>query len=40
MVEIPEPSGLPFLGHIGSIDQDFPLGSMVGLADELGACPG
>ncbi|PLN85682.1 putative cytochrome P450 [Aspergillus taichungensis] len=36
MVEIPEPSGLPFLGNIGSIDQDFPLGSFVSLADELG----
>ncbi|KAL4787174.1 cytochrome P450 [Aspergillus varians] len=36
MAEIPEPSGLPLLGNIGTIDQEFPLGSMVGLADELG----
>ncbi|KAL4939088.1 hypothetical protein BDV06DRAFT_231292 [Aspergillus oleicola] len=36
MDEIPEPSGLPLLGNIGAIDQEFPLGSMVGLADELG----
>ncbi|KAL4914001.1 cytochrome P450 [Aspergillus aurantiobrunneus] len=36
MTEIPEPAGLPFVGNIGTIDQEFPLGSMVGLADELG----
>ncbi|RDH27527.1 cytochrome P450 [Aspergillus welwitschiae] len=36
MVEIPEPSGLPFLGNIGTIDSKFPLGSLIGLADELG----
>ncbi|PLB37486.1 bifunctional cytochrome P450/NADPH--P450 reductase [Aspergillus candidus] len=36
MAEIPEPSGLPFFGNIGSIDQEFPLGSMVALADGLG----
>ncbi|KAL4873964.1 hypothetical protein BDV12DRAFT_205389 [Aspergillus spectabilis] len=36
MAKIPEPSGLPFLGNIGTIDQEFPLGSMVGLADEHG----
>ncbi|KAL4951002.1 cytochrome P450 [Aspergillus filifer] len=34
--DIPEPKGLPLLGNIGAIDQEFPLGSMVGLADELG----
>ncbi|RDW89799.1 bifunctional cytochrome P450/NADPH--P450 reductase [Aspergillus mulundensis] len=35
-VEIPEPSGLPFLGNIGTIDQEFPLGSMVSLAEQHG----
>jgi cytochrome P450/NADPH-cytochrome P450 reductase len=38
-VEIPEPRGLPFIGHIGSLDPDFPLGSMISLADQLGECP-
>ncbi|KAL4884295.1 cytochrome P450 [Aspergillus karnatakaensis] len=33
---IPEPSGLPFLGNIGTIDQEFPLGSMVSLANTHG----
>jgi cytochrome P450/NADPH-cytochrome P450 reductase len=37
-VEIPEPRGLPFIGHIGSLDPDFPLGSMISLADQLGEC--
>ncbi|KAL2869660.1 bifunctional cytochrome P450/NADPH--P450 reductase [Aspergillus lucknowensis] len=36
MTDIPEPSGLPFVGNIGTIDKEFPLGSMVALADELG----
>ncbi|KAL2813045.1 cytochrome P450 [Aspergillus cavernicola] len=36
MAEIPEPSGLPVLGNIGTIDQEFPLGSMVDLADKFG----
>ncbi|KAH6884403.1 cytochrome P450 [Thelonectria olida] len=35
-VEIPEPRGLPFIGHVGTLDPDFPLGSMISLADELG----
>ncbi|KAL4974704.1 cytochrome P450 [Aspergillus desertorum] len=36
MAEIPEPKGLPLLGNIGTIDQEFPLGSMVALAEEHG----
>jgi cytochrome P450/NADPH-cytochrome P450 reductase len=36
VVEIPEPSGLPFLGHITAINKDFPLGSMTSLADQYG----
>ncbi|KAJ4298046.1 hypothetical protein N0V90_005945 [Kalmusia sp. IMI 367209] len=36
IVEIPEPQGLPLLGHITSIDPDFPLGSMKALADKYG----
>jgi cytochrome P450/NADPH-cytochrome P450 reductase len=35
-VEVPEPSGLPFLGHITAIDKAFPLGSMTSLADQYG----
>ncbi|KLU91733.1 hypothetical protein MAPG_10682 [Magnaporthiopsis poae ATCC 64411] len=35
-VPIPEPSGLPFLGNIGILDREFPLGSMVSLADQYG----
>ncbi|WYZ44923.1 hypothetical protein EsH8_VIII_000239 [Colletotrichum jinshuiense] len=35
-VPIPEPSGLPFLGNISQIDPEFPLGSMVSLADQYG----
>ncbi|CAJ0538636.1 Ff.00g066510.m01.CDS01 [Fusarium sp. VM40] len=34
--EIPTPSGLPLLGNIKSIDPDFPLGSMVSLAEQYG----
>jgi cytochrome P450/NADPH-cytochrome P450 reductase len=36
MAEIPEPKGLPLIGNIGTIDQEFPLGSMVALAEEHG----
>ncbi|KAL5336528.1 putative cytochrome P450 [Aspergillus crustosus] len=36
MVEIPEPNGLPFLGNITTINQEFPLGSMLSLAEEYG----
>ncbi|GKT78545.1 bifunctional P-450:NADPH-P450 reductase [Colletotrichum tofieldiae] len=35
-VPIPEPPGLPFLGNINEIDQEFPLGSMISLADQYG----
>lgn len=35
-VDIPEPRGLPFLGNITSIDNEFPLGSLVSLADQYG----
>ncbi|RSL75152.1 hypothetical protein CEP51_011132 [Fusarium floridanum] len=35
-VEIPTPSGLPLLGNIKSIDPEFPLGSMVSLAEQHG----
>ncbi|KAL2688993.1 hypothetical protein Neosp_003043 [[Neocosmospora] mangrovei] len=35
-VEIPTPAGLPLLGNIKSIDPEFPLGSMVALADQHG----
>jgi cytochrome P450/NADPH-cytochrome P450 reductase len=33
---IPEPQGLPFLGNIKDVNPEFPLGSMVELADNLG----
>ncbi|OBR12934.1 Cytochrome P450 [Colletotrichum higginsianum IMI 349063] len=33
---VPEPPGLPFLGNITEIDQEFPLGSMIALADKYG----
>ncbi|KAH6629738.1 cytochrome P450 [Boeremia exigua] len=35
-MEIPEPSKLPLLGHITSIDNEFPLGSMIAHADQCG----
>ncbi|OLN81295.1 Bifunctional P-450:NADPH-P450 reductase 6 [Colletotrichum chlorophyti] len=35
-IPIPEPSGLPFLGNINEIDPEFPLGSMLSLADQYG----
>ena len=34
--EIPVPPGLPFVGNIKSINPEFPLGSMVSLADQYG----
>ncbi|KAK1673514.1 cytochrome P450 [Colletotrichum godetiae] len=37
-VPIPEPSGLPFLGNINEIDPEFPLGSMISLADQYVTC--
>ncbi|KAF2712576.1 flavo protein [Pleomassaria siparia CBS 279.74] len=39
IVPIPEPSGLPFFGNITGIDRDFPLGSMIRLADQYGSWP-
>ncbi|KAF7588493.1 hypothetical protein BBP40_005661 [Aspergillus hancockii] len=36
LTPIPEPQGLPLLGNIKDVNPEFPLGSMVGLADELG----
>ncbi|KAK0392517.1 hypothetical protein NLU13_2012 [Sarocladium strictum] len=35
-VPIPEPPGLPFLGHVGNIDREFPLGSLRALAEQYG----
>ncbi|EXF83899.1 cytochrome P450 [Colletotrichum fioriniae PJ7] len=35
-VPIPEPGGLPFLGNLNEIDSEFPLGSMMSLADQYG----
>ncbi|GKT40981.1 bifunctional cytochrome P450/NADPH--P450 reductase [Colletotrichum spaethianum] len=35
-VPIPEPPGLPFLGNVSEINPDFPLGSMLSLADQYG----
>lgn len=36
VVPIPEPPALPLLGHIGTVDQEFPLGSFMSLADKYG----
>lgn len=36
---IPEPSGLPLLGNIKDVDSEFPLGSMVAMADKYGTIP-
>jgi cytochrome P450/NADPH-cytochrome P450 reductase len=33
---IPSPPGLPFLGNVGDIDSNYPLGSMVNLAEKYG----
>ncbi|KAF2791002.1 cytochrome P450 [Melanomma pulvis-pyrius CBS 109.77] len=35
-VTIPEPKGFPLIGHVASIDKEFPLGSMTALADQCG----
>lgn len=35
-VPIPEPPGLPFLGNIGDINSEYPLGSLVHLAETYG----
>ncbi|TDZ38726.1 Bifunctional cytochrome P450/NADPH--P450 reductase [Colletotrichum spinosum] len=35
-VPIPEPPGLPLLGNINEINPDFPLGSMMAMADQYG----
>lgn len=31
-VPIPEPAGLPLLGHVRTLEPEFPLGSMLNLA--------
>ncbi|KAG9252258.1 cytochrome P450 [Emericellopsis atlantica] len=36
LVDIPEPRGLPLLGNLFDINEEFPLGSMVHLADQHG----
>lgn len=33
---IPSPPGLPFLGNIGDIDPNYPLGSMIDMAGKYG----
>lgn len=35
-VPIPEPAGLPLLGHVRALEPDFPLGSMLSLAQTHG----
>ncbi|GKU22337.1 unnamed protein product [Fusarium langsethiae] len=35
-VPIPEPPGMPFLGNINEIDSEFPLKSMISLAEQFG----
>lgn len=35
-VPIPEPAGLPILGNLGAIDSEFPLGSILSMADKHG----
>lgn len=35
-IPIPSPPGLPFLGNVGDIDPNFPLGSMVNMAEKYG----
>lgn len=39
-VPIPEPQGLPLLGNIGAIDNEFPLGSLLSMASKYGKFPG
>jgi cytochrome P450/NADPH-cytochrome P450 reductase len=36
-VPIPSPPGMPVLGNVGDINPEFPLGSLVNLADKYGA---
>lgn len=36
MLPIPEPPGLPLLGNITNINPDYPLGSMVEMAEKHG----
>lgn len=38
-VPIPQPPGLPLLGNINDINPEFPLGSMINMADKYGVCP-
>ncbi|KAL8306505.1 hypothetical protein RB597_002994 [Gaeumannomyces tritici] len=33
---VPEPAGLPLLGNLGAIDSEFPLGSLMSMADKHG----
>lgn len=35
-VPIPQPPGLPLLGNINDINPEFPLGSMMNMADKYG----
>jgi cytochrome P450 / NADPH-cytochrome P450 reductase len=35
-VPIPQPAGLPIIGNVGSLDKEYPLGSMVQLAEQFG----
>lgn len=37
-VPIPQPPGLPLLGNINDINPEFPLGSMMNMADKYGVC--
>lgn len=37
--DIPVPPGLPFLGNIKALDPEFPLGSMLSLAEQHGERP-
>lgn len=39
-VPIPEPQGLPLLGNIGAIDNEFPLGSLLSMASKYGKFSG
>lgn len=36
--EIPEPRGLPLLGHAANVDSEFPLGTMMSYASQFGKC--
>ena len=37
---IPEPPGLPFLGHVAELDREVPLRSFLSLANKYGMCYG